>query len=88
MNLPPHFNLQAAKRLNPNLQCWRWEEGFQIEGRYVPGYWAPVDNPKWLPHRVYALTSNDREEPLWTPTPEDQSKPLRKNTGAGKKPIC
>jgi hypothetical protein len=63
----PHLNLQAAMKLNPKLQCWRWNAGFELNHKYVPGWWAPVDNPKWLPYYVYAVTSSEKDKPSWTP---------------------
>ncbi len=64
----PHLALRAAKKLNPNLQCWRWNDGFMANFTYDPGCWVPVNTPKWLPHCIYAVTSDRKEKPSWMPS--------------------
>ena len=59
----PHLALRAAKKLNPKLQCWRWNEGFTCNFTYEPGCWVPVGTPKWLPHCIYAVTGSKKEKP-------------------------
>lgn len=41
----PHLGLRAAKKLNPKLQCWRWNDGFMANFTYEPGCWIPVGTP-------------------------------------------
>ena len=64
----PHLALRAAKKLNPKLQCWRWNDGFIANFTCEPGCWVPVNTPKWLPHCIYAVTSNKKEKPSWAPS--------------------
>lgn len=86
----PHLGLRAAKKLNPKLQCWRWNEGFTCFNTFEPGCWVPVGTPKWLPHCIYAVTGNKKERPSWAPSPQQlkDASSLKKSTDAGKKPIC
>lgn len=63
----PHLALRAAKKLNPKLQCWRWNDGFMANFTCEPGRWVPVGTPKWLPHCIYAVTPNEKEKPSWAP---------------------
>ena len=65
----PHLALRAAKKLNPKLQCWRWNDGSITNFTHEPGCWVPVGTPKWLPHCIYAVTSNRKEKPSWAPNP-------------------
>lgn len=66
-----HLTLRAAKKLNPNLQCWRWAPGYVgAMGRGALFEWSLVDNPRWLPHCIYAVTSSEKEKPSWTPSPQ------------------
>lgn len=53
----PHLALRAAKKLNPKLQCWRWNDSFMANFTCEPGCWVPVGTPKWLPYCIYAVTS-------------------------------
>ena len=53
----PHLALRAVMKLNPQLQCWVWREGF----------WFPIKNPLWIPRYTYAVTSGIEEKPSWTP---------------------
>ena len=84
----PHLALRAAKKLNPKLQCWRWNDGFIANFTYEPGCWVPVGTPKWLPHCIYAVTLNNKEKPSWAPSPQQlkDTSNLKKSTDAGKKP--
>lgn len=66
--LIPHLALRAAKKLNPKLQCWRWNDGLVSHFTYEPGCWIPVGTPKWVPHCIYAVTSNEKERPSWAPS--------------------
>ena len=56
----PHLGLRAAKKLNPKLQCWRWDEGFTCFNTFEPGCWVPVGTPQWLPHCIYAVTGSKK----------------------------
>lgn len=71
----PHLGLRAAKKLNPKLQCWRWNEGWSTPPGFFnrlndyEGAWVPVGTPKWLPHCIYAVTGSKKEKPSWAPRP-------------------
>lgn len=86
----PHLALRAAKKLNPKLQCWRWNDGFMANFTYEPGCWIPVGAPKWLPHCIYAVTPNKKERPSWAPSQQQlkDALSLKKSTDTGKKPTC
>ena len=64
----PHLALRAAKKLNPKLQCWRWDDSPTYKLSRGPGRWTPVADPQWLPHRIYAVIPNKKEKPSWAPT--------------------
>ena len=72
----PHLALRAAKKLNPKLQCWRWNEGWSTPPGFFnrlddyEGAWVPVGTPKWLPHCIYAVTGSKKEKPSWAPSPQ------------------
>ena len=63
----PHLGHRAAKKLNPKLQCWRWDDSPIHKLLRVPGRWTPVNDPQWTPHRIYAVTASKKEKPSWTP---------------------
>lgn len=73
---PPHLALRTAKKLNPKLQCWRWNEGrstppgFFNRLKDYEGTWVPVGTPKWLPHCIYAVTGSKKKKPSWAPSPQ------------------
>ena len=73
----PHLGLRAAKKLNPKLQCWRWNEGWSTPPGFFnrlddyEGAWVPVGTPKWLPHCIYAVTGSKKEKPSWAPRPRN-----------------
>ena len=67
----PHFALRAARKLNPQFQCWCWTPGYVgTVGRGEIAEWCPIDEPSWLPHRIYALTNSRKERPTWAPSPQ------------------
>lgn len=85
----PHLTLRAAKKLNPKLQCWRWAPGYvDTMGRGAISEWSPIDEPRWLPHCIYALTNSRKEKPTWAPSQQQlkDASSLKKSTAAGKKP--
>ena len=87
----PHLALRAAKKLNPKLQCWRWNDDWSpYQGGYEVGDWVPVGTPKWLPHCIYAVTGSKKERPSWTPSQQQlkDASSLKRSTDAGKKPTC
>lgn len=73
----PHLALRAAKKLNPKLQCWRWNEGWSTPPGFFnrlddyEGAWVPVGTPKWLPHCIYTVTGSKKEKPSWAPRPRN-----------------
>ena len=86
----PHLALRAAKKLNPELQCWRWDGSPIHKLSRGSGRWTPVNNPQWTPHRIYAVTRSKKEKPSWTPNQQQLKdvSSLKKSIDAGKKPTC